>query len=225
MKKILFNVFAVIGAVSVIGVIIGLGMYYTGRIDVSADTPHSALVFSAIERVRDKAIEQQARKIAVPIDLSDPDRVRRGAGNYAAMCVSCHLSPGVANSEIRLGLYPTPPDLTKTDPDEQQVDVMAAQRFWVIKHGIKASGMPAWSKGGMDEAAIWDMAAFLRRLPELSAEQYRTLVESSEGHVHGGMDGGHHHDEHGDHHDERSPAHQHESGEEHHSHDVHPHDH
>lgn len=192
MTKVLLKILTAIGAVSVTGIVIALGMYYTGSIDVSADTPHSAVVFAAIERVRDRAIEQQARKIVVPNDLVDSGRIRRGAGNYSAMCVSCHLSPGVANSEIRLGLYPTPPDLTIADTDEQQADLISAQRFWVIKHGIKASAMSAWSKGGMDDAAIWDMTAFLQRLPELSPEQYRTLVASSEGHVHGGMDDDHH---------------------------------
>lgn len=190
MKNLLLSALIAIGAVSVTGVVIGLGMYYAGRIDVSADTPHSTIVLTAIESVRDKSIARQARKIVVPNDLSDPGRVRRGAGNYAAMCVNCHLSPGVENSEIRLGLYPTPPNLTKNGPNEQQPDAISAQQFWVIKHGIKASGMPAWSRGGMDDSAIWDMTAFLRRLPNTSPAQYRSLVAASDGHVHHGMDDG-----------------------------------
>jgi mono/diheme cytochrome c family protein len=53
------------------------------------------------------------------------------------------------------GLYPAPPNLTITTVD-------AAHAFWVIKHGIKASGMPAWGKS-MEDAYIWNMAAFLQQ--------------------------------------------------------------
>src|SRR3546814_12702681 len=77
----------------------------------------------------------------------------------AAMCTGCHLAPGMSETEMSRGLYPAPPDLTKTT-------VEAAEAFWVIKHGIKASGMPAWGKS-MDEEYIWNMAAFLRVLPTL----------------------------------------------------------
>ena len=60
-----------------------------------------------------------------------------------------------------------------------------AHHFWVIKHGIKASGMPAWGKS-MNDEYIWNMVAFLQGLPKLNAEQYRAMVASSGGHSHGG---------------------------------------
>lgn len=63
---------------------------------------------------------------------------------------------------------------------------LAARRFWVIQHGIKASAMPAWSNAGMADAAIWDLTAFLGRLPALSAEQQRSMVSASDGHSHQG---------------------------------------
>lgn len=55
----------------------------------------------------------------------------------------------------------------------------------MIKHGIKATGMPAWGKSMGDEH-IWGMVAFLQQLPELDADDYRQLVASSDGHQHGG---------------------------------------
>jgi hypothetical protein len=100
------------------------------------------------------------------------------------MCVNCHLAPGKADSEIRMGLYPKPPDLARP---AEMADDEAARQFWVIKHGIKASGMPAWSKGGIEDDAIWDLVAFLQRMPALSPAQYLALVEASEGHSHGGL--------------------------------------
>ena len=157
---------------------------YSGALDVSADTPHSPLVFQLIEFVREQSIARRVRDLAPPANLSDPDRIRRGSGNYAAMCVECHLAPGKENSEIRMGLYPAPPDLSQ--PAKMHTDV-AARQFWIIKHGIKASGMPAWSKGGIEDEAIWDIVAFLQTLPTLTADQYVALVESSDGHSHGGQ--------------------------------------
>jgi hypothetical protein len=65
------------------------------------------------------------------------------------------------------------------------VDGNPAATFWVIKHGIKATGMPAWGKS-MGDPYIWGMVAFLDQLPNMDAEQYQTLVASSGGHEHGG---------------------------------------
>jgi hypothetical protein len=82
----------------------------------------------------------------------------------------------------------------------------------VIKHGIKASGMPAWGKSMGDEY-IWGLVAFLQQLPKLDAAGYKTLVASSGGHSHGGTGSGehHHHDEAGEgHHDEDETEHRHD---------------
>ncbi len=168
----------------VAGAGISLAVVYGGKVDVAADSPHSALIFSLLETAREKSIDQGVKGLSVPVNLADKDRIRRGAGNYDAMCVSCHLAPGTENSEIRMGLYPTPPDLSTLDEASTEA---AARKFWVIKHGIKASGMPAWSKGGIEDEAIWDMVAFLQQMPALSAGQYLALVESSDGHSHGGI--------------------------------------
>ncbi|MHB1075300.1 c-type cytochrome [Thiobacillus sp.] len=172
-------------ATLVIGVALVGAAVYSGMFDVAADRPHSRFVYHIIETARERSIDRHARDLAVPGNLADTERVRRGAGNYAAMCAECHLAPGKTDSEIRMGLYPQPPDLTRHE--EEAAAQMAARHFWIIKHGIKASGMPAWSMGGIEDGAIWDLVAFIQRMPMLSAEQYVALVESSEGHSHGGL--------------------------------------
>ncbi len=169
----------------------GSALIMGGRVDVSADTPHSDTVYQLIETTRDRAIERAAAGLEVPGNLNDAERIRRGSGNYDAMCASCHLVPGQSDSEIRKGLYPQPPDLTQAS---DAAGDRAARHFWVIKHGIKASGMPAWSKGGIEDDAIWDMVAFMQKMPTLSPDEYRALVASSDGHSHGGLDD-HAHDE------------------------------
>jgi mono/diheme cytochrome c family protein len=95
------------------------------------------------------------------------------------MCVGCHLKPGVERSEASAGLYPAPPNLTRHRTDD------AKRAFWVVKHGIKMSGMPAWGRS-MEDEHIWGIVAFLRTLPDLSPERYQQLVAASGGHSHGG---------------------------------------
>lgn len=159
----------------------------SGLPDVAADTPHGQLVFNVLEFARERSIEQRSADIRPPANLGDVARVRRGAGNYDAMCAGCHLSPGVRQSEIRAGLYPTPPDLANVLPPVELSGQAAARQFWIIKHGIKATGMAAWGKGGMGDEDIWDLVAFLRRLPTLSATEYQAGVAASGGHAHAGL--------------------------------------
>jgi mono/diheme cytochrome c family protein len=149
-----------------------------GFYNVGADDPHLPATYAMLESLREASIYRRAATIPVPADLASEARMVQGAGNYEAMCVQCHLAPGVASTELSRGLYPAPPDLTRETVD-------AAEAFWVIKHGIKGSGMPAWG-GSMDDAYVWNLAAFLQRLPTLDAMAYRAMVARSGGHSHGG---------------------------------------
>ncbi|WP_432741513.1 cytochrome c [Methylobacter sp. G7] len=184
MKKILLGAFGVLG----LGAVTVIGLLQAGAIDMAADKPHSPAVHRLIEWAREQSIARRATGIVPPDDLSDADRIRRGAGNYDAMCANCHLSPGIEDSEIRKGLYPTPSNLSRpaNAADSDRTD---ARRFWIVKHGVKASGMPAWSKGGMEDEAIWDLTAFLKIMTSLSPEEYHRQVEASDGHSHGGLEG------------------------------------
>ena len=145
---------------------------YTGVYNIGADAPHSRLVYDLLQELREKAIARGARDITVPGDLNDPKRIAAGAGLYSEMCTGCHLGPGIEPSEMSQGLYPAAPQLARDD------DLSQAEQFWVIKHGVKLTAMPAWGKTHSDEL-IWDMVAFIRQLPKLSPEQYKKLVASA----------------------------------------------
>jgi mono/diheme cytochrome c family protein len=160
-------------------VVAGAGVFvWSGAINIAADEPHWPLTAWLMETARDRSIAARAPDVIVPA-LEDESQIRAGAGNYDAMCAGCHLQPGIERTEVSAGLYPSPPDLTRHATDD------AARAFWVIKHGIKMSGMPAWGRSMSDEP-IWGMVAFLRQLPDLSPERYRELVDASSGHAHGG---------------------------------------
>lgn len=185
MNKMLLGALGALAALAAAATIV----LYAGAIDVAADVPHHPAVLRLIEFARERAIARAARDLAPPSDLAGIERIRRGAGNYDAMCAGCHLAPGADNSEIRRGLYPTPPDFTRAS-SAAEPGRAAARQFWIIKHGIKATGMAAWAQGGMDDEAIWDLVALLQKLPGLSAEEYRQFVETSPGHSHAGMEPG-----------------------------------
>ena len=143
------------------------GFVWSGIYNVGADDHHTRPVMLLMQALRDRSIQARSRDIIVP-PLDDPALVLKGAGQYAAMCTGCHLAPGMTDSEIRPGLYPQPPDLSKT-----RVDPRVA--FWTIKHGIKMSAMPAWG-ASHDDQTIWSIVAFLQKLPELSPAQYKDIV-------------------------------------------------
>lgn len=148
----------------------GAAVVYGGLFNVAADVPHSNAVYWLLDMARERSIAVRATGIAVPDDLADPKRILSGAGQYAEMCAECHLAPGMTRTEIARGLYPRAPELRRGSR------LSAAEQFWVIKHGIKLTGMPAWGLTHEDNI-LWDVVAFLRKLPELNPEQYRELVE------------------------------------------------
>lgn len=164
-------------------IIIAAAWIWSGSYNIAADSPHWAVTHYVIEQVRERSIESRAGKIKVP-NLDDPTMIREGAEHYAAMCAGCHLAPGKTDSELRTALYPRPPDLTQSSPDP-------AEAFWVIKHGIKMTGMPAWGKSH-NEQEIWGMVAYLQKQPDMSAARYRELTTDAEAHEHGhGHEHGH----------------------------------
>jgi mono/diheme cytochrome c family protein len=176
---------------------VGAGIFvWTGAYNVAADEPHWALTARLLETVRERSIAARISGISVP-GLGDEAQIRSGAGNYDEMCADCHRYPGEDEPELGGSLNPEPPDFSRHRVTEP------AEAFWVIKHGIKMTGMPAWGKH-MDDDTIWAIVVLLRQLPDLSQERYRALVDASEGHSHGGGgdreaeqedEGGHVHDD------------------------------
>lgn len=173
----LVKVIFVIGLVAALGVI---GFIYSGVYPVAADLPHHPVTYQLLQVLRERSIARASRSIQVPA-LDAPDLLLLGGPDYHEMCAGCHLRPGRAESDLSIGLYPAPPNLADPDYHAGPADSrdQARRRFWIIKHGIKASGMPAWGKTHSDQR-IWAMVAFLRRLPELTPEQYQILTARGE---------------------------------------------
>ncbi len=160
-------------------IILGAGIGYLGLINVGADAPQSAALHALLATARQRSIAVRTGDMEVP-DLSDTMLIRSGAGNYDALCASCHLAPGVGPTELGENLSPAPPDLTDVNREREP-----AREFWTIKHGIRATGMPAWGKS-LADPDIWGLVALLEQMPVLTPMEYQALVAASGGHQHSG---------------------------------------
>jgi mono/diheme cytochrome c family protein len=157
-----------------------LGFIYSGIYNVAATDPHWGVTRWTMETARMRSIKTHATDIQVPPGLGDPAEIAMGVDHFAAHCAVCHGAPGVPKGDIARGLYPPPPDLAMTAKQ-----FSPAELFWILKHGIKMSGMPAWNDHS--DAELWATVAFLQRLPGMSQQDYATLLMASIAH------GGHHH--------------------------------
>jgi mono/diheme cytochrome c family protein len=156
--------------IAILAVVLLAALYVlSGGYDVGADSPHWPVTAKVIQGIRELSVILRSRDIQVPADLDQPGHIIQGAGLYHEMCTGCHLAPGKTDSELRRGLYPKPPDLPKDGIDEPE------EAFWVIKHGIKMTAMPAWGRSHTD-AQIWDMVAFLKQVKGMDPSHYHALV-------------------------------------------------
>ncbi|WP_228244129.1 cytochrome c [Porphyrobacter sp. GA68] len=110
--------------------------------------------------------------------------VAAGASNYKVMCQHCHAGVGASRAGWAKGMVPHPPALAHAAQEGSAEEV-----FWLVKHGIKASGMPAFGPTH-DEEATWNIATFVKAMPQMSAERYAALGERQPG---GEQHGGHSH--------------------------------
>ena len=164
----------VAAAIVVLGVI---GFAYSGFYDVSASASHNGIVHWLLSITSDASIERHAGAVEVP-DLDDEARVLAGVNDFNSMCIGCHGAPGIDPEAMGQGLNPPAPDLA-----ESAADMTPAELFWVTKHGIRMTGMPAWGVTH-DDSSIWPVVALLTKLPGLDESGYQGLLASAEGHGH-----------------------------------------
>ena len=149
-----------------------VAVIYTGFYDVAATRRIGRVTRWLLETARMRSIKAHAAGIQAPAGLDDPAKVLIGVEHFAAHCAVCHGAPGVPKGDIARGLYPPPPDLANTAPLYSPGEL-----FWIIKHGIKMTGMPAWSDHSDEE--LWATVAFLKKLPGMSEQDYAKLVMST----------------------------------------------
>lgn len=141
----------------------------SGIIPIKASSGHWPVTEWFLHFSMRRSIALHSLGIETP-ELDVPQLVLKGAGHYEVGCRPCHGSPGLPLPLIPRGMTPHPPDLRS-----RIAEMKPRELFYVVKHGVKFTGMPAWPAQRREDE-IWAIVAFLRELPTLNAEGYRRLA-------------------------------------------------
>lgn len=141
-------------------VVVRAGLY-----DVGAISQHTRPVYALLEQTLRNSVRMRARQISPPA-LDAPEVRERGLQCFSRHCTSCHGAPGRAQEPHALALQPVPRPLTDA-PSEWH----PRELFWIARHGIRMSGMPAW-QGQLADDDLWAIVAFLQELPLLTPTAY-----------------------------------------------------
>jgi cytochrome c553 len=152
--------------------VLGVGGFLvaaSGIIPIKASSGHWAITRWFLQFAKERSVATHTLALESP-SLDEPWLVVKGAAHYEIGCRPCHGSPELRDPRIARQMIPPPPYLPETvskwEPEEL---------FYIVKHGIKFTGMPAWPSRQRDDE-VWAMVAFLRDFPELNAEKYRQLA-------------------------------------------------
>lgn len=160
---------AVVGALAIALGLAGAIYAFGGFYNVSATMEDSPPVAWALQRVRIASIDRRASS-GPPISVDDAATIQAGAKRYAQLgCAECHGGPGVGWSKFSEGLNPGPPDLK-----EVAQTASASYIFWVVKNGIRMTGMPSFGKIGVSDSELQQIAAFVKKMPSVSDADYKS---------------------------------------------------
>jgi cytochrome c553 len=181
----------------------GLMFAWIGFFNIGASSGHWKITEWVLHSLMRSAVKTYAYVEVDPLAELPQHAVAQAAGHFARGCSFCHGAPGEEPSAAAGHLLPKPPDLVWKVGEWND-----AQLFWIVKHGVRFTGMPAWPTQVRDDE-VWGMVAFLRELPDLDVSGYRelayggrsamtmrphgfeqTLAECARCHGDDGMDGG-----------------------------------
>lgn len=152
--------------------ILALGLLlfaWSGVYNIAASRGHWFIIERLLQFGMRNSVELRARNIEAP-PLDNPDLYRLGAGHFLYGCAWCHGGPEMPGNIVARSALPPPPDLSHLSNEWKDRDL-----FWIVKHGIKYTGMPGWVSQTRDDE-VWAVVAFLKKLPQLDAKSYRDLV-------------------------------------------------
>lgn len=158
LKGIIIGVAATIAA-AIAGAYLFLSL---GLVPANADAKPSHLERWAAGKSLHAVIRHEAQHGTGPLAVND-ESLLAGLRLYAANCAVCHGAADGKPSNIALGLFQRPPQLAKhgvTDDPE-------GETHWKVKHGIRMTGMPAFTST-LNDNEIWQVTLFLKHMNALS---------------------------------------------------------
>ena len=163
---------AIIGAIAALLLLVigGAVIVFGGFYPIAASDPHSAGVRWVVHEAMEHGVKRSASGLQAP-QLSRAD-VLEGGSHFKGMCQQCHGGPGVEPEPFATALNPDPPELTHAAREWSRPEI-----FWIARHGIKMTGMPAFGQSAPDEE-LWKIAAFVDQMPTVSASEYASLPDA-----------------------------------------------
>ena len=151
-------------------ILAGLLFAWSGLFNVAASSGHWKMTDWFLHWTMRNSVRTHAA-LTVPDDPKAGDEVVSAAGLFKASCAACHGAPGVRPLPVMQAATPPAPDLAINAREWTD-----KQLFWILKHGVKLSGMPGWAAKDRDDE-VRHMVAFVRLLPGMSPATYRALTE------------------------------------------------
>jgi mono/diheme cytochrome c family protein len=157
-----------VGVLAIILAAAAAAFFFGGFYNVAATEPNPGVVDWALQHIRGASINRRAVD-QPPMPMEEPAIVQAGARAFASRgCANCHGAPGVMWAKFSEGVRPDPPDLK-----DVANDLTPAQIFWVVRNGINMTGMPGFGLLETPDQEIWTIAAFVKKLPEVSEDDYK----------------------------------------------------
>jgi mono/diheme cytochrome c family protein len=160
---------AAIGVLAILAALAGAALAFGGYVSVAARGEDPAWLQWALVKARTASIERHATD-GPPAGWNEAGKVHEGARSFVTRgCVQCHGAPGMEWSKFSEGLNPGPPDLK-----EVAGGLSPSAIFWVVKNGIRMTGMPSFGEAGVPDDEIWRIAAFVKAFPTVSEADMKT---------------------------------------------------
>src|SRR5208283_2475323 len=138
----------------------GLGLALLGFLPTRANRAPSKMERHLAMSALDNSVERHGPRINNPVPPTDENLIE-GLKIYTMNCALCHGGIDRQPSALANSFYPPPPNLILHPPDDAEWHV-----FYVIRNGVRYSGMPAWDKT-LSEPDLWKVTAFLTRINKL----------------------------------------------------------
>jgi mono/diheme cytochrome c family protein len=151
-RRLLFLLIALV-------LVVGAGIAGFTQIRPDAIQPPGYLETVFATQAKHLLIRWKSRKGIPPAPSNLPASVEEGDKVYATDCTMCHGADGHSPTDNGRWMYPRASDLTSHDVQ----DYSDRELFWIVKNGIRLSGMPAFGKVESDEH-IWNLVNYLRTL-------------------------------------------------------------
>jgi len=165
-------------AAVVLGLAVPLLALASGLIDMSASAAPGLFESTLAPWALDRSVAAHAPTVTNPF-AQEADALDVGLDHYRENCVICHGAPRVEPGELAEGLNPPVPRL-----HENGTQAMSdGDLFWIVKNGVRMTGMPAFGGTHTDEE-IWKIVAFIRHLPSLTPGETAALAEVTEEEAH-----------------------------------------